>query len=133
MHALGDGELQDHAVHRRIGVETVDGRFDFRRDRGGIARAGDADDIGLHARLAGGALLGGDVGEGGRIVADEDRGQTRDDAAAGQLLDLGRNLSADLLRNDIAFDQRGGHSGMLGGAGRCHNKARATGPQTRPW
>jgi hypothetical protein len=105
VYVLGQGELDEDPVNRRVRVEAIEQRQELvlRSARlEVVVPRGDAD-------LGAGASLGGDVDARGRILADEDRGEPRDDPARAQPGDLLRHLGAHLRGDRLAVDEPRGH------------------------
>ena len=120
---LGYGQLQDDAVHIRIGVEQVDAVADAALGLLGVEVGLDPVDDDLDPGFLARFSLAAHVAGRGGIVADQDDGQMRQQPADDHVFDLPRQRLADAGGDSRAVDDGGGHGVRVCGHGRMGCKA----------
>ena len=98
---LRNGRLHEQTVDLLVGIELFDEREDV--GLGGVCREPLVDRP--HPHLGRVLVLEGHVHVGGRVVADQDRGEPE----RAELLDLLRDFGADLLGERLPVHERGCH------------------------
>ncbi len=121
-HVLDDGALVDvsgqrhldeDSMHHRVIVKPIDRGQQLSLGRLG----GKAQDGAIHSGRRAGFLLTSDIDAAGRVITDEDDTQARDHGGTrGELLDLRRDLTANLVRQRFSIDDLSSHGvPLLGG------------------
>ena len=109
----GQRHLDEDSMHHRVIVKPIDRGQQLSLGRLG----GKAKDGAIHSGRRAGFLLTSDIDAAGRVITDEDDTQARDHGGTrGELLDLRRDLTANLLRQHFSIDDLSSHGvPLLGG------------------
>ncbi len=116
-----DRELHDDAVHLGVAVQASQRRQQLAL--GDVGRQVDL--LGAHPDVRARLVLGAEVHPRGLVVAHEDRREPRRDPAGGEDLHALGDLAADLGRDGLAVEDRGGHERQ------SYLRERSLGPQWR--